>query len=134
MARLPHLGVYVRLKPSKIHGVGVFAIRDIPKGRYVFQGDDDEMVWVDASATNRLGKEVKKLYQDFCVPRNGKYGCPRNFNLLTLAWYLNHSDKPNMAADKNYNFYSARKIRKGEELTVDYETYCDPKRTRSVRF
>jgi len=128
MARLPHLGVYVRLRPSKRHGIGVFAIRDIPTGKYVFLGDDDEIVWVKKSATKRLDKELKKLYHDFCVARNGKYGCPRNFNLLTLAWYLNHSDKPNMAADKNYNFYSTRKIRKGEELTVDYDTYNDTER------
>jgi SET domain-containing protein len=30
-----------------------------------------------------------------------------------------------MAADKNYDFYSIRRIKKGEELTVDYETYSD---------
>jgi SET domain-containing protein len=125
MTRAPHLGVYVRLKPSKIHGVGVFAIRDIPKGTYVFRGDDDEMVWVKVSATNRLDKEIKKVYRDFSVTRNGRYGCPRNFNLLTPAWYLNHSKKPNMAADKNYDFYSTRRIKKGEELTVDYKTYSD---------
>jgi len=123
MARLPHFGVYARLKPSNIHGIGVFAIRDIPKATYVFSGDDDEMVWVNASAINRLPRTIKKLYRDFCVIRDGQYGCPRNFNLLTLAWYLNHSDEPNMAADKNYNFYSTRKIKKGEELTVDYDTY-----------
>lgn len=125
MARPPHFGVYVRLKRSRIHGVGVFAIRDIPKGTYVFRGDKDKMVWVKASATDRLDKEVKRLYQGFCVSRDGKYGCPRNFNLLTPGWYLNHSRKPNMAADENYDFYSVRRIKKGEELTVDYDTYSD---------
>src|SRR6202035_150837 len=114
----------------RIHGVGVFAIRDIPKGKYVFRGDDDEMVWVSASAVNRLDKEAKKLYRDFCVTRDRRYGCPRSFNLLTLAWYLNHSDKPNMTADKNYNFYSIRRIKKGEELTADYDTYSYIKKVR----
>lgn len=123
MAKLPHLGVYVRLKPSKIHGVGVFALRDIPKGTYVFHGDDSEMVWVRASAISRLSKEAKKLYQDFCVTRDGQYGCPKNFNLLTLAWYLNHLKRPNVAADKNYDFFTTRKIKRGEELTADYDTY-----------
>ena len=37
MKVLPHEGVYVRLKPSKRHGVGVFAIRRIPKGRMSFE-------------------------------------------------------------------------------------------------
>ena len=125
MARPPHFGAYVRLKRSRIHGIGVFAIRDIPKGTYVFRGDNHEMVWVKASATSRLDKAVKMLYSDFCVSRNGRYGCPKNFNLLTPAWYLNHSKKPNMAADKKYDFYSLRRIKKGEELTVDYDTYAD---------
>jgi hypothetical protein len=122
---LPHGGVYVRLKPSHIHGIGVFAIRDIPKGTCVFGDDDDAMVWVKASAVKRLGVDVRKLYEDFCVLKNGKYGCPKSFNLLTVAWYLNHSKKPNMVCDKEYNFHSSRKIKRGEELTVDYETYCD---------
>jgi len=125
VARPPHLGAYVRLKRSRIHGIGVFAIRDIPKRTYVFRGDNHEMVWVKASSTSRLAKAVKMLYRDFCVSRNGRYGCPKNFNMLTPAWYLNHSKKPNMAADENYDFYSLRRIKKGEELTVDYDTYSD---------
>lgn len=81
------------------------------------------MVWVKISSTKHLDKEMRKLYKDFCVSRDGMYGCPRSFNLLTPAWYLNHSKKPNMEADDKYDFYSARRIGKGEELTVDYDTY-----------
>lgn len=33
---LPHQQVYTRLKPSKIHGVGVFAIRPIPKNTRLY--------------------------------------------------------------------------------------------------
>ena len=125
MVKRPHLGVFVRLQPSRIHGVGVFAIRDIPKGTYVFRGDDEEMVWIRDSTTKRLDSETKRLYHDFCVARNGKFGCPTSFNMLTPAWYLNHSRKANMAADENYDFYATRRIKKGEELTVDYDTYND---------
>jgi SET domain-containing protein len=50
---------------------------------------------------------------------------PTRVALLTPAWYLNHSKKPNMAADENYDFYSLRRIKNGEELTVDYDTYAD---------
>jgi len=130
MAKSPHVGVFVRLKPSSIHGIGVFAIRDIPRGTYVFRGDNLEMTWVKASALKDLDVETKKLYHDFCVSRDGKYGCPRNFNVLTPAWYLNHSKKPNINVDKNYDFYSVRPIKKGEELTIDYETYNDNKLRR----
>ena len=121
MAKLPHFGVYVRLKPSVLHGIGVFAIRDIPKGTYVFGGDSEEMVWVKASVTKSLDKGLKDLYRDFCVLRDGNYGCPRSFNVLTPAWYVNHSEKPNLAADEKFDFYSARRIKKGEELTLSYK-------------
>ena len=40
----PHEGVFTRLRSSEIHGVGVFAIADIPKGQYIFEPDDSETV------------------------------------------------------------------------------------------
>jgi len=125
MKVLPHEGVYVRLKPSKRHGVGVFAIRRIPKGTYVFRDDNEQIVWVEKGKTEGLPEAVRELYEDFCIIKNGQYGCPRSFDALTPAWYLNHSDKPNMAADSETRFYALRNIRKGEELTVDYRTYSE---------
>ena len=121
----PHDKVFVRLAPSKIHGVGVVAILPIKKGDAVFGADDSEMVWVKKSKVRTLPKQIKKLYDDFCVMKNNQYGCPDNFNNLTLSWFLNHSTKPNIAADKNYRFYAIRNIRVGEELTVDYGTFSD---------
>lgn len=122
---LPHEGVYTRLKPSKIHGVGVFAIRDIPKGTPVFAEDDDDIVWVDKKDTENLLPPLREFYDDFCIVKGDKYGCPKNFDTLTIAWYLNSSDKPNVAADENYRFYALRDIKAGEELTADYSTYSD---------
>ena len=43
---LPHDKVYSRIKPSPLHGIGVFAIKGIPKGTYVFQDENEEMVWI----------------------------------------------------------------------------------------
>jgi uncharacterized protein len=123
--RLPHYEVYARLAPSKVHGVGVFAISHIPKGTYVFWGDDDKLVWVRKGQLKGLPLSIQKLYRDFCVMKNhGKeYGCPKNFNLLTLAWYLNDSRRPNLKCDKSYRFFALRNIKAGEELTADYREY-----------
>jgi SET domain-containing protein len=130
MRTLPHSGVYTRLKPSKIHGVGVFAIRDIKKGTNIFPEDNDRMTWVDESQLRRLPPPLTRLYKDFAVIRGKKYGAPSHFDRLTTAWYLNHSKRPNVAVDKSYRFYALRFIRSGEELTVDYDTYSDqPKKT-----
>jgi len=123
---LPHDNSYTRLKPSPIHGVGVFAIRDIPKETNVFGNDDNGMVWIDKDALNNIDPELTRLYADFCVVKDNKYGCPKNFNMLTTGWYLNNSkDNPNVRCTESYDFIALRDIKKGEELTVDYSTYSE---------
>lgn len=124
--KLPHDGVYTRIAPSKIHGVGVFTIRDIPKGTSIFGNDDGEMVWIDESEIKNIDPELKKLYDDFCVIKNGKYGCPKNFNMLTVGWYLNESkENPNVRCAEDYDFVAIRDIKKDEELLIDYSTFSE---------
>jgi len=121
----PHYQVLTRLRPSQIHGIGVFAICKIKKGTPIFYGDDEEIVWVQKDDLRNLPVEIKRLYDDFCIvaDKGRLYGCPKNFNSLTVAWYLNSSSRPNVRCDKNYHFFTLRDIKKGEELTVDYATY-----------
>ncbi len=130
---LPHSGVFSRISVSAIHGVGVRAIRPIKKGAYVFPGDDEKMRWIDKLKLKRVPIEIRKLYKDFCVEDGKRLGCPQNFNRMTIAWYLNHSNTPNLAADRSYRFYALRNIKKGEELTADYGTYNTKSRRRRAR-
>lgn len=132
--KLPHESVYARLASSKLHGVGVFAIRDIPQGTFIFPDDDDEIVWIDKKKLSGLDPNVRQLYDDFCIIKGDLYGCPTSFNRLTPAWYFNDSRTPNVAADADYRFFALKRIRKGEELTVDYDRYSDrPTATTSLR-
>lgn len=128
--KLPHTGVYTRLRPSKIHGVGVFAIRKIKKGTNIFSGDDADLVWVKKSSLRGLPEEIRRLYEDFAVIRKDgtEYGCPTNFNVLTVGWYLNESKTPNVVCGNDLNFSSLCDIEVDEELTVDYSTYSEPLR------
>jgi uncharacterized protein len=121
---LPHLNVYTRLKPSKIHGVGVFAIQPIPKGMHLLNSDE-EIYWIDEAYIRQLPKNLRRLYEDFCIIKNGKYGCPQNFNNLTMGWYLNDSSNPNVAMDEDYNLYAIRDIAEGEELTIDSSKFSE---------
>jgi uncharacterized protein len=126
--RMPHDGVYARIRRSKAHGVGVFAIRDIPKGADLFSGDDSELIWKKKSALklNKVPSGIRAMYEDFCIIEDdgGTYGCPKNFNLMTVSWFLNHNNKnPNVGCDRRYNFFALRDVKAGEELTVDYRTY-----------
>jgi SET domain-containing protein len=121
---LPHSNVYTRLKPSAIHGVGVFAIRNIPKGTQLFDGSE-EITWIDEKQIAHLSRRLREMYEDFCIIKDGRYGCPSNFNGLTMAWYLNDSSTPNVVVDENYNMYAARDIAEGEELTIDSSRFSE---------
>jgi hypothetical protein len=84
---------------------------------------------------------LREFYKKFAIVTNGndgrpkRYGCPRNFQRLTMSWYLNDpkaGEVPNVTCDENYEFWSARNIRCGEELTVDSTTYSDHAKAKSV--
>jgi SET domain-containing protein len=82
---------------------------------------------VNKKSLASLAKPLRKLYDDFAVIKDDgkKYGCPRNFNLLTLAWYLSESKDPNVECGKNNRFFALRDIKAGEELTVNHATYSE---------
>ncbi len=134
--RLPHDGVYARIAYSRNHGVGVRAIRDVPAGTYVFGGESERVVWVSRAAVRRLPAAIRQLYEDFGMVSGERIGVPPSLNMLSVGWYLNHSDRPNVEADADGRFRTLRRIRKGEELTADYRTFTDealpfrPRRSR----
>lgn len=125
---LPHKDVYIRLRPSNIHGVGVLAVCDIPTGTDPFLDCNDEHCFIGKDKVASLPPEIRKLYQDFCVEEGGLYYCPVSFNRMDVAWYLNHSKQPNMVfreVRNTFGFFTAQDIKTGEELTIDYDTYND---------
>ena len=119
--------VYCRLGHG-IHGVGVFAIRNIPKGVDPFF-DPTPGKWISVTPKELEGQpeEIKKLINDFCPLQNGKYWVPdHGMNSIAVGYYLNHSKAPNMIAVRDGEaFVTKRSIKKGEELFSDYETYDD---------
>jgi len=123
---LPHNNVYTRIQRSNKDGIGVFAICDIPEGTNIFSNDENSIRWIKKKKIGKVNPEIKRLYNDFCIIKKGKYGCPKNFNMLTVGWYLNESkDNPNVKCNKKYDFIALRDIKEGDELTVDYSTYSE---------
>jgi SET domain-containing protein len=118
---------YCRLKPSRIEGVGIFAIRDIPKGINPFLGTKKQ-VWhkFQISELKPLGKEILSLIDSFFViHKDGTvYISDSCLNGMDISYFLNNSKKPNVkTTDDGENFKTIKKIKKGEELAVSYATY-----------
>ncbi len=129
--KLPHSDTYARLGASEIQGVGVFAIRDIPAGTNIFSDDQLGVYWYDKARVDSevTDPAIKSYYTDFCILQDGKYGCPINFNSMTLGWYMNEpleGTVSNVRVDDNYDFFAERDINKGEELTTKYSVFSEP--------
>lgn len=126
----PHEGTCVRIGVSKIHGIGVIAICDIPKGTNIFKGDSVDVIWVSKNelGTQNLQSAHMKLYTDFCILKDGMYGCPPSFNSLTPGWYINEptvGSSANVKVNDKYDFFAVEDICKGDELTVEYSTFSE---------
>ncbi len=114
---------YVALKVSPVHGIGVFAIRDIPKGcRNFFSKNIGEWIKVSITEVEKLPDHSKDLIETYCLYDEENYFVPDyGFKVIDLVNYLNHSKIPNIisVADGEY-FEAIRDIKNGEELFVDY--------------
>lgn len=122
--------IYCRLKPSSINGIGVFAIRDIPQKTELFKTiRKTRFIYVDPRVVFenlKIHPIVKEMVKDFCAIKNGKLYLP-NFSLneIDISFFVNHSKNPNTLAKEGERFFALRDIKRGEEITVDYEQYCD---------
>ena len=129
--KLPHQGVYVRLRLSAVHGIGVFAIRPIPAGTDIFANDLVPLVWVSKAELERSGPTPaeRAFYHDFGINRGESIGCPANFHNLTPGWYLNRpapGAEANVESTDRLAFIARRDIAQGEELSIDYSGFSDP--------
>jgi len=117
------LMLYFRLKPSTIvgAGVGVFASTDIANGTFLegLFGSDDvrRLTWEEFAALD-VPTEVK---ENFVTRYETECFVPKDFNLMSVGWYLNDADEPNLAHNANYDYFALRDIAAGEELFIRYE-------------
>lgn len=115
---------YVKLKPSNIHGVGVFAIKDIPENVNPFGTEPlEDWIQLEKEQFNILPEEIKNLIETYCTKEEGKYWVPKyGFKgRWGIASFLNHSNNPNVISINNGNtFKTIKKINKGDELLINY--------------
>ena len=107
--------VKVRIAPSKVHGVGVFAIRDTAKGQKLYADHMPVLFTVSYADMNKLFTEVKDLLLErFPQIVNGSrfiYPTER------LQAYINHSEEPNYNATMDETL---KDIKAGAEVFENY--------------
>lgn len=117
---------YCRLKPSK-YGIGVFAIRNIPKNTNPYL-NCRKVRWLKFNK-----KEIAKLPQEISQMIEEYYGHDGEYNYIPyhglngndISFFHNHSLHPNIVTiDRGQTFITIRKIKKGEELLANYKTYA----------
>jgi len=113
--------VWATLKRSDIHGIGVFAIRDIPAGQRITDNtvndptDFHTFIFAEKEFQLLL-PEIQELILDRTIFEEGrrmKFISPNDDAVLRS--FMNHSDTPNTDGE-----YGLRDIKKGEELTESF--------------
>jgi SET domain-containing protein len=123
-----HQHTFAMLKPSPLHGIGVFAITAIKKGeRKIFSDHESEWIEISKEEVDALPQHAKSLVENHCLFNETHYYIPEyGFKIFDLAVYLNHSDQPNLISiNDGEHFESIRDIEAGEELLIDYGTIVD---------
>ena len=119
--------VVCKIAPSPIHGLGVFTIRDVAKGKKLHCIPSLHPPWYDLTYAD-LGKlfpEVRELVLARwpSIIHGSHFLSPNQMALLIT--FMNHSDTPNYEVDTDT---ALRDIKAGEEVTEDYRRMKDYKK------
>lgn len=119
---------FITLKPSTIHGIGVFALCDIPKGcRDIFSKGVGNWIKLSIDDVEKLPDHSKNLVETYCLFDEDHYYVPDyGFKVMDMVNYLNHSSEPNVCSVNDGEQYEAlRDIKAGEELLVNYNSLVE---------
>ena len=130
---------YVRIGRSKISGVGVIAVKDIPLNKNPFEYANKnhghcsanlKLININKDEMVDLSTGVKNMIKDFFDPDDeNNYAIPvHGLNSLDMSYYLNNHKKPNLkiykcSGCKQYCFKTTKKVKKNTELTINYDDY-----------
>lgn len=114
--------VWCTIGPSDIHGVGVFAIRDIPKGMEIsdwnaWEKKKPRIFTLDFHEFYQLDPAIREIItQRTYYPKDiPQLVFPSPNHEVSLRSFMNHSTEPNTDG-----FIALRDIKKGEELMENY--------------
>lgn len=126
--------IYCKIMPSKIHGVGVFAIKDIPKNTNPFKISGNicsnvKSVKINKNDLKNVPNQIIYLLDDFIGIDDESYYIPKyGLNSLDISFYMNHSKKNNIDIleidECEFTIFKTNKfIKKGKELFINYDKF-----------
>ena len=110
--------VKTKLGPSKVHGVGVFALRDIPKGQKLYTEMYPRIFTLPYKEFDNLFPEVREyLIERWPQVQNGsKFMWPET----RIQAFMNCAPEPEMVNYDAINDVVLKDIERGEEIFEDY--------------
>jgi SET domain-containing protein len=119
---LHSINVYgkTKLAPSRVcDGVGVFAITEIPKDYIMFQDVISDEIFIPYDKINDV--RIIQHLKSTCNSDSFGIYLSRTYNNINMAYYINHSETPNVYHDLTIDRYvTIKEIQPGEELTCLY--------------
>ena len=126
--RLSH---FAEVRPSPLHGLGLFAKRDIPENTVWWKARRSQVMLLNRPQFHTLmASRINPVMENMLSIASiyGYYAARLDSIVICLddARYVNHSEEPNSGAPLNGDPLSSRTlrlIREGEEITEDYGAY-----------
>lgn len=108
------------LRQSAIHGIGLFCLTHIPQGTKVWEYHPLFDLAINEADVRGLPSPVQTFMAKYAYRSVETRQLMVN---LDLSRHMNHADYPTLVADEDSNYYAARDLEPGEELTCDYRVF-----------
>jgi SET domain-containing protein len=125
-------GRRIQTRRSGVHGKGVFAVQDIPKGEVIIEYVGEVIDWKEA--LRRHPHDPKDPNHTFYFHIDEDHVIDAKVGGNSSRW-INHSCNPSCEADEvggRVFIKSLRKIKAGEELNYDYGLIIDGPYTKKL--
>ena len=107
------------LAPSKIDGIGCYSDIVIRKGELVRVFSPEDSRWIPLAKAHASPQAT--LIKRFGIRQAGGYWVPLDFLRISVGWYMNHSETPNLQSDDgDVTYFALKDIPPGVEVTMDY--------------